>query len=394
MKKRLNTLRPLARVPGFSGLPLGTGRLLRHALLWALFAGFQYFVFSQWQQGLLVTSGFVLTNSAAAMAGFYFFSAVVLPRWLLRGRWLLTLAGLVGIYYLWALLSFGFFAWLDYRSLISPDAHKYMHRVLDYGLWGGVFAWRAVSMGLSDFVVTVLPPILLRFIVFLLRSSNQSLRLERENLNLEVNFLKAQINPHFLFNTLNNLYLLVVKQDERAPVMVEHLTHLMHYTVHESDAPLVPLDRETGFLGAYLELERLRYGPKVRIDYRASGSWAAYRVTPLLFFPFVENAFKHGVDSSLEASWVEIELTAADGWLHLAVRNSFSPEAAPRAVGGVGIANVQKRLALHYAPADYALTITRHPETYTYAVTLRLRLQPAEAAAPVAATRLLPLPHP
>ncbi|MFD2784457.1 sensor histidine kinase [Hymenobacter rubripertinctus] len=388
MKQLLTTLRPPA------GLPPALRRPLRHALLWALFIGFEYFVFSQWQLGPLVTAGFVLTDTVAAVVGFYFFSGVVLPRWLLRGRWLLTLAGLAGIYYLWALLTFGFFAWLDHRGLVTADMHDYVHRLLDYGLWGGVFAWRAVSMGLSDFVVTVLPPILLRFIVFLLRSSNHSLRLERENLNLEVNFLKAQINPHFLFNTLNNLYLLVVKQDERAPVMVEHLTHLMHYTVHESDAALVPLDRETGFLAAYLELERLRYGRKVRIDYRASGPWAAYRVTPLLFFPFVENAFKHGVDSSLEASWVEIELTAADGWLHLAVRNSFSPEAAPRAVGGVGIANVQKRLALHYAPADYALTITRYPETYTHAVTLRLRLHPAEAAAPGAATRLSPLPHP
>ncbi|NVO84390.1 sensor histidine kinase [Hymenobacter terrestris] len=374
-------------------LPPATARLLRHALLWGLFAGFQYLVFSEWQLGALVTWGFVLTNTGAAVAGFYFFSVVVLPRWVLRGRWVLTLAGLAGIYYLWALLSFAYFSWLASRALVTADLHDYVSRVLDYGLWGGVFSWRAVSMGLSDFVVTVLPPILLRFVVFLLRSSNRSLRLERENLNLEVNFLKAQINPHFLFNTLNNLYLLVVKQDVRAPLMVEHLTHLMHYTVHESDAALVPLDREIGFLEAYLELERLRYGPKVNISYGQTGLVAGHHITPLLLFPFVENAFKHGVDSSLEESWVKIELTAADGWLYFAVRNSCSPAAPRREVGGVGLANVRKRLALHHAPADYELTISQQPETYTYAVALRLRLQPAEVAPARAASRLSPLPY-
>jgi len=98
---------------------------------------------------------------------------------------------------------------------------------------------------------------------------------------------------------------------------------------------------------------------------------------PLLFFPFVENAFKHGVDSSLDASWVEIELAERGGWLHFAVHNSYSPGAARRAVGGVGIANVRQRLALHYAPADYALAIAQTTEAFE--LTLRLRLAPATA---------------
>ncbi|UOQ70668.1 sensor histidine kinase [Hymenobacter cellulosilyticus] len=206
-------------------------------------------------------------------------------------------------------------------------------------------------MGISDFSVTTLPAVLIRFVQFLLTSSNQSLRLQRENLNLEVSFLKAQVNPHFLFNTLNNIYTMVVKQDERAPTMVQHLTDLMHYTVYESDAALVPLSREVGFLEDYLELERLRYGKKVSIRYQKSGPVEQFRITPLLFFPFVENAFKHGVDSSLDASWVSITLRVQDGQLHFEVSNSLTPTGPPRReFGGVGIANVQKRLQLHYAP--------------------------------------------
>ncbi|MCR5886288.1 histidine kinase [Hymenobacter sp. J193] len=376
----------LAGFPVRQYLSARAGRVLRHLVLWGLFVGYEYAVFSQWQESPLVTWGFVVKDTLATVAGFYFFSLVMLPRWLLGRRWGLTLLGIVGIYYGWALLSYAYYALLDAHGLISKDAYSYMHRFLDGSLWQGVFSWRSVSMGLSDFVVTVVPPILLRFIQFLLRSSNRSLHLQRENLHLEVNFLKAQVNPHFLFNTLNNLYLMVVKQDERAPDMVQHLAHLMHYTVYEAEAALVPLRQELGFLEAYLELERLRYGQKVSIRYQPPTAGTHLLVTPLLFFPFVENAFKHGVDSSLDASWVTITLDVVGQELRFAVRNSFSPGAPERAFGGVGIANVRKRLALHYAPQDYQLTITQDPDAHTYAVNLTLHL----TSAPVPAALLTP----
>ena len=161
---------------------------------------------------------------------------------------------------------------------------------------------------------------------------------------------------------------MVVKQDERAPTIVQHLTELLHYTVYESDAPLMPLAREVEFLAAYLALERLRYGRNVRIRYQQTSPVAGRRLAPLLLFPFVENAFKHGVDSSLEASWVEINLTVVADQLRFEVRNSVSPAAPRREVGGVGLANVRQRLALHYPPADYQLRI--QPADSTYAVRL------------------------
>ena len=355
------------------------GRIGKHAAWWLVFIGFEYVVFSSWQEKPVVTWGFVVKDTVAAVSSYYFFSEVLLPHFLLRRRWLLTAVGLVAIYYNWALCSYICYSIFEHYRLISPNAYEYMHRFLDGSFWQGVFSWRSVSMGLSDFSVTVVPPILLRFIQFLLTSSNQSLRLERENLNLEVNFLKAQVNPHFLFNTLNNIYTMVVRQDERAPDMVAHLSHLMHYTVYESDAALVPLAQEIKFLEAYLELERLRYGQKVSINYQnTTAADAGYSITPLLFFPFVENAFKHGVDSSLDASWVQISLATQDGQLLFEVQNSFSQNAPQREVGGVGIVNVKKRLALHVAPQDYQLTITHDPDALTYRVALAIRLTPAE----------------
>jgi len=370
-------------------LPVTYSPGVRKAVHTALWLGYLYYlhsVFLNWHEGPLVTWGFAGVNWLAAALGFYFFSGVVLPRWLLGRRWLLTGLGLAAIYYTWALLSYGWFSWLAHAGLVSKNMHGYVHRILDKGLWTGVFSWHGISIGLYDFSFAVMPPLLVRFVQFLLVSANRSLRLERENLDLEVNFLKAQLNPHFLFNTLNNLYTLVVKQDERAPAIVQHLTDLMHYTVYELNAPLAPLTQEITFLAAYLELERLRYGRKVRIGYAQRGELAGLSLTPLLFFPFVENAFKHGIDSSLDAAWVDIALTVQGRQLHFSVRNSYSPAAPPRAVGGVGLANVRKRLALHYAPADYELTIQQDAATYAVALTLQLTPLVGAPAAQVAAT--------
>jgi two-component system LytT family sensor kinase len=366
------------------------------AAWWGAYLLYLYYIFTGWHEGPVVTWGFALVTLLAAMAAYYFFAGVVLPRWLLRRRWLLTGLGLAAMYYNWALLNYGWMSWLDDTGLVSKNMHYYVHRILDRGLWTGVFSWHGVSIGLYDFGASTMPPLVVRFVRFLLGSANRSLRLERENLNLEVRFLKAQVNPHFLFNTLNNLYTLVVKQDARAPLIVQHLRDLLHYTVFEAAAPLASLPQEVAFLEAYLALERLRYGRQVRIDYHADqGLPANLAISPLLLFPFVENAFKHGIDSSLEASWVRIEVVVAGSQLHFAVRNSYAPGAPARAVGGVGLANVRQRLALHYAPADYDLAIIQTPDTY--AVQLTLRLAPLDArplsAGSAAPAQPVPLPY-
>jgi two-component system LytT family sensor kinase len=277
---------PISATLGQRLMASPVGRVAVPLILWGLYITYHYLNTIRFlgEDGLntpLLQWGFTLKEALAAVLGYYFFSWVVLPRWLLRRRWLLTVAGLVAIYYTWALLSYSLFVVADHYGAIHPvGTNNYFYRILDKGLWTGVFAWHGVSIGLVDFSFAVMPPLMVRFVQFLLVSANRSLRLQRENLNLEINFLKAQVNPHFLFNTLNNLYTLVVKQDERAPVMVQHLTDLMHYTVYESTAPLAPLSQEIAFIEAYLELERLRYGKKVRISYELTGDPTGLSLTP------------------------------------------------------------------------------------------------------------------
>lgn len=126
--------------------------------LWALYMGFVYFTISGWEETPLITWGFAAKDTLAAIAGYYFFSMVVLPHFLLRRRWLLTALGLVAIYYCWALISYAFYLGLDSAGLLSKTLYGYAHRVLDKGLWVGVFSWYGVSIGLNDFGFTILPP--------------------------------------------------------------------------------------------------------------------------------------------------------------------------------------------------------------------------------------------
>lgn len=379
----------MPRLPAFRLSP--PVRRVAPVAWWGAYLLYLYAIFTGWHEGPVVTWGFTGLTLLAAVASYYFFARVVLPRWLLRRRWLLTGLGLPALYYGWALLNYGWMSWLSQAGLVSHNMHTYVHRILDHGVWTGVFGWYGVSIGLYDFGSSTMPPLLVCCVRFLLLSANRSLRLERENLRLEVEFLQAQVHPHFLFNTLNNLYTLVVKRDARAPRIVQHLRELLHYTVFEAAAPLAPLGQEVAFLEAYLALERLRYGPQVRLAYQPGGPLPPdLLITPLLLFPFVENAFKHGIDSSLDAAWVDIEWRVAGPQLYFAVRNSRSPGAPRRAAGGVGLANARKRLALHYPAAGYELTITQTSDTYV--VQLTLTLLPAAAPLPATASRRAHLP--
>lgn len=118
--------------------------------------------------------------------------------------------------------------------------------------------------------------------------------LAQANYQAELQLLRAQIHPHFLFNTLNNLYALTLKQSDQAPLVVERLTGLLHFVLEQGTAPLVPLPDEVTLLRNYMALEQLRYGERLTLEFRAEGIAPAARIAPLLLLPLVENAFKHG----------------------------------------------------------------------------------------------------
>lgn len=168
------------------------------------------------------------------------------------------------------------------------------------------------------------------------------------NQAVELKSLKDQINPHFLFNTLNNLYGLTSQNPQKAGEVVMRLSQLMHYMLYEGNLASVPLRKEITYLENYLELERIRYGDGLHLSFIVTGPTERVQMAPLLLLPFVENAFKHGLSRQLSDAWLQIQLTVSDEELVFKVENSkpISPVSAP--VTGLGLPNVAKRLALIY----------------------------------------------
>lgn len=198
--------------------------------------------------------------------------------------------------------------------------------------------------------------------------------LQTQTMQSELKFLRSQINPHFLFNTLNNLYALTLKKSDKAPEIVIKLSEMMRYMLYECNEKRVPLIKEVNYLHNYLDLERLRQGKNVDIKIQVNGTVSGQMVAPLMFIPFVENSFKHGLSNQISQGFVNIELDVADKDLRLFIENSKPerlPIQEPKRSGGIGLVNVRRRLNLLY-PDSHLLEIKDNPNTYAVELNLDL----------------------
>ena len=179
-----------------------------------------------------------------------------------------------------------------------------------------------------------------------------SQKLEKEKMEAELKFLKAQIHPHFLFNTLNSLYALTLKKSDQASEVVLKLSYLLDYMLYEGNAPQVMLKKELDLITTYIELEKIRYGEDLQVSYRVSGDVAGKSISPLIILPFVENSFKHGVSQQLQDKWIEVDIKITDNKLLLMVKNSKNREETTDDTlsykEGIGLYNVKRRLELLY----------------------------------------------
>lgn len=194
---------------------------------------------------------------------------------------------------------------------------------------------------------------------------------ERERLSAELRLLKAELHPHFLFNTLNNLYTLVYERSEKAPQMVMRLSGLLSYVLYECKADEVSLSKEINSIRDYVELERERYGDRLDISISFSGETEEEMIVPLLFQPFIENAFKHGISEQLGKSWISIDLSVKKRRLVFKLINSYDRRSGSVAPGGIGISNVEKRLELLY-PERHRLLYGLEGDAYVVSMQIEL----------------------
>ncbi len=193
--------------------------------------------------------------------------------------------------------------------------------------------------------------------------------LENQRLTAELSFLKSQINPHFLFNSLNTIYSLAYQQSETTPEAVLKLSEIMRYMLYECNDNKVDLDKELKYLQNYIDLQKIRFADKAFIDYSVIGEVDHQRIVPLILISFVENAFKHGVANDPEHPIV-LALAVTDTKLNFYVHNKKHQHNRD-AAGGIGLNNVQRRLNLLY-PGKYNLTIHNEEDTYSCELSLVL----------------------
>ena len=205
----------------------------------------------------------------------------------------------------------------------------------------------------------------------LLRIREQLKQTEQAKANAELSYLKAQINPHFLFNTLNSIYSLAILKNEKTADAVVKLSDMMRYVLNDSNTNFVLLEKEINYISSYIELQRMRLTPNVRLTYLCEGTIYDKKIAPLVLIPFIENSFKHGVNSE-ENSDIEIMINVTDTTLKMKVKNNcVTTNNNTLNKSGLGIENTIQRLKLLY-PDNYTLDISEAHKTFTVTLVLNI----------------------
>jgi sensor histidine kinase YesM len=194
---------------------------------------------------------------------------------------------------------------------------------------------------------------------------------EREKFSAQIAILKSQINPHFLFNTLNNIYAIALDTSPKTAEMVNKLSDIMRYTMKDTQQDFVLLEEEINYVNNYIELHKIRLDKNVKLDYTINGNFTIHQIAPMLLIPFIENAFKHGVNPE-QNSHIKIDLALHENELKILVINQKVPtQRETFEKSGLGIENTKHRLELIY-PENHKLSIIDTEDEYSVKLCLNL----------------------
>jgi sensor histidine kinase YesM len=293
----------------------------------------------------------------------YFNLYFLIPRFLLTKQYFAYAISLFS-----AMLLAGTAQYLVVYHFLYPI---YFPEYLADGYWN-IYKFIKYGIGLNT---VILVTTVIKILKYWYKDQQTAQELSREKLEAELKLLKGQIHPHFLFNTLNNLYSLTLKKSDCAPEIVLKLSELMNYMLYEASATQVALTKEIQYIQNYLTLEKIRYADRVEINLNQRGQLSSYQIAPMLLLPFVENSFKHGVSGEIEKAWVSIDLSVKDNWLTYKVENTKSNDkgyAKRDYAEGIGLKNLQRRLEIIY-PNRHELKI--FAEESTYLAILKVQLE-------------------
>jgi hypothetical protein len=213
-------------------------------------------------------------------------------------------------------------------------------------------------------------PMIIKFFKYWNKKQQDWLQAQQEKITAELQLLKAQVHPHFLFNTLNNIYSFSLENSPKTPALILKLSSLLSYMLYDCKTEEVRLEKELEIMKNYIGLERERYGNKIDISWNVTGEVRDKFIAPLMMLPFIENAFKHGISDQIEKCWLSVDISLKENTLKAKIANSKN-EYAPRRNNGIGIANVKKRLVFIY-PGRHELKLSDEGDFFVVSLMIRL----------------------
>lgn len=341
-------------------LKLAGNRTLQHVLFWTISYIFLVNFFSTSNKVEKIDYVYTALFHVSLVTVVYLNIWILIPRVLQKGRYLVYFLCLLVL--IFTMSQFNQVTFNHLVDLVLPG--YYFISFYDIGdILKFVFVYVALTSLLK----------LSKGWFLLTRAEKQIMLIRQEKVESELKALKSQINPHFLFNSLNNIYSLSMGETGKAPAAILKLSNLMRYMLYESNEEKVPLEKEIEFLENYIELQRLRSDQRSTIEYSKDGSSGGLKIAPLLFLPLVENSFKHGIKGDPAGGYVKIKLDIGESNLELSLENNKGKvdEIEGQEDSGIGLANVKRRLELLYPEKSLLET---HDTGGDFKVKLKLEL--------------------
>ncbi len=355
-------------------------RFVFHILMWLVFSFLlQFNLFFDSNLPVNQAFAFATRSMVCNMAVFYLFFYFIVPQTILKNRVIPTIFSLLFCLIFWMVLNHYLLVFIGkhfkvdapyYKEGIESNLHeRFTYLVSPKNL---LVEFVPFFNNISPYFFIKILFDIIRFYSKWFKSEKKAAKLEFEKLNLEKDFLKSQLNPHFLFNTLNNLYGLALRLDKKTPQVITQLSEMMRYTLYESNENLVPISKEVEYLKNYILLEKMRYRNNrdivLTIDDTQIGG---QMIAPLLTFTFVENGFKYGLKSKNEG-FLKINISVLNHIFYFSIQNDKEEKYEKKGFGGIGHRNVRKRLQLLY-PGKHDLKIEDRGKTFYVAMMINLQ---------------------
>jgi two-component system, LytTR family, sensor kinase len=348
--------------------------VIAHIAAWICFFALPYLVFFPRLREFNMSNHMltvIICNNIFLVFFYYLNTQVLIPRLLVKEKWLWYVLAILA-----CLIFFLYIPREIAKILVPPDPQPNVPAYIRNPVYKGAFRYSGprkrpladpynTAIFLLVFTVGTCVSVVQRW----LQTEQNRKATEHEKLNTELSFLKSQVNPHFFFNTLNNIYSLAIVKSDKTATAVIKLSSIMRYILAETEQPLVPLQNEVDFTNNFIELQQIRLTNKVKVDFSVEGNTNELLVAPLILIAFVENAFKYGV-STKEDSSIYFSLKTTNNKIEFVAKNFIvSTENNLQENTGIGINNVKRRLELLY-PNKHTLSYGSKDGYYSVTLTI------------------------